>query len=60
MTEQNCCPCTRCSAPIKGEFFRSITGSCFCKKCLKDMFVYHALRSLGMIQNTEEDLRNAV
>lgn len=45
--------CVKCQKEIKGEFFEGASGP-LCSECLKDMWVYYALRALGVLKNTEE------
>lgn len=44
--------CCKCGHEIDGEYFNGTSGP-LCPKCLKDMQVYYALRSMGLIQTKE-------
>lgn len=49
--------CCKCGNPITGECFDGASGP-LCPKCLKDMQVYYALRSMGLLRNVEEGNNN--
>ena len=41
--------CIKCNGKIEGEYFDGASGK-ICVRCLKELFVYHGLKSLGMIK----------
>lgn len=48
------CKCIKCKNTVTGEYFDGVSGK-LCKACLKDLFVYHALRSMNLIKNVKEN-----
>ena len=42
--------CIRCCKEITTEYFEGVNGL-LCEKCLKDLFIYYALKSYGLIKN---------
>lgn len=49
--------CCKCGSQIANECFDAVSGP-VCPKCLKDMQVYYALRSMGLIRTVKEDKGN--
>lgn len=50
------CPimnCVRCGDDITGEFFAGVDGS-ICARCLKKIYIYHALRSKGLLSTMHQ------
>lgn len=45
--------CIKCNGKIEGEYFDGVNGK-ICIHCLKDLFVYHGLKSLGLIKELED------
>lgn len=41
--------CIMCENTIQTEYFEGVSGH-ICKKCLKEMFVYYALRSMNLLK----------
>lgn len=41
--------CIKCKGKIESEYFDGVNGK-ICIHCLKDLFIYHGLKSLGMIK----------
>lgn len=50
--------CVKCGNKIKDEYFNAVSGK-MCKKCLKEMCVYYALRSLNLINSEGGNLHEA-
>lgn len=48
------CKCIKCKKAISDEYFEGVSGN-ICKACLKDLFVYYALRSMNMIKKVKEN-----
>ncbi len=44
--------CIKCSRPIQDEFFEGVNGK-LCKECLKDLQVYHALKSMNLVKEVK-------
>lgn len=42
--------CIKCKEEIKGEYFDGVNGK-ICINCIKDLYIYHNLKSLGMIKS---------
>lgn len=45
--------CIICHGKIEGEYFDGVNGK-ICIHCLKELFVYHGLKSLGLIKTAED------
>lgn len=45
--------CIKCGHTIKDEFFEGVRGP-LCKECLKDLMVYNALESMGVVKEMKE------
>ena len=41
--------CVKCNGKIESEYFDGVSGK-ICVHCLKELFVYHGLKSLGLIK----------
>lgn len=42
--------CIKCNDIIESQYFQAVHGK-MCTECIKDMGIYHALNSLGMIKS---------
>lgn len=46
--------CIKCECEIKDEYFEGINGK-ICVNCIKRMFIYYALKSMGFIKTVREN-----
>lgn len=52
MTDHTGTPCANCAHEITGEFFPGTSGL-ICADCLRQNYVYYALRSLGLLRSAD-------
>ena len=45
--------CIKCNRKIDGEYFDGVNGR-ICIHCIKEAYIYHALKSLDLIKETED------